>query len=483
MKDYDKLIFDLSVKGLRAYTLPPLDVEAKKPEELLPAEYLRKSDLNFPELSEVDVVRHYTNLSNKNFGVDSGFYPLGSCTMKYNPKINEATARFEGFSGIHPMQSEETVQGALKLMYDLGKSLCEVTGMDEFTLQPAAGAHGEYTGVAVIKKYHEAKGDFKRDKVIVPDSAHGTNPATTVMAGCDVIEIKSNKRGRVDIEALKKVVGDDTCALMLTNPNTVGIFEDEIEEITKIVHDAGGLVYYDGANSNAIMGHVRPGDMGFDAVHLNLHKTFSTPHGGGGPGAGPVGVKNFLSKFLPSPVVEKDGDRYFLKELPDTMGKVKGFWGHFGILVRAYTYILMMGRDGLKKASEVAVLNANYLQALLKEDYNLSFDEFCMHETVLSGLKDDHSGEIKTLDVAKRLLDMGFHPPTVYFPLIVNEALMVEPTETESKETLDSFAKAMKQIAEEARENPDILHSAPNTTIVSRPDETLAARKPVLKYE
>ena len=361
-------------------------------------------------------------------------------------------ARLEGFANLHPLQDESTVQGALRLMYELDKALCEITGMDKMTLNPAAGAHGEFTGVNMIKAYHEHRGDFKRDKVIVPDSAHGTNPATAVMAGCSVIEVKSDKDGLVDIESLKAVVGEDTCALMLTNPNTVGLFEAHIQEITDIVHQAGGLVYYDGANANAIMGHARPGDMGFDVVHLNIHKTFTTPHGGGGPGCGPVGVKKILEPFLPKPTVEKKEDRYYLEyDIPNSMGRVKDFQGHFGIMVRAYTYILMMGADGLKEASTMAVLNANYIKEKLKDDYKLAYDKICKHEVIFAGLKDNADGAVRTLDVAKRLLDMGFHPPTVYFPLIVPEALMIEPTETESKETLDEFIAAMKQIAKEAR--------------------------------
>ncbi len=478
------MIFDLSVEGCRAYSLPALDVPEKNLADFIPADHLRSESLDFPELFELDIIRHYTNLSNKNFGVDTGFYPLGSCTMKYNPKINEQMARLEGFANLHPLQDESTVQGALRLMYELDKSLCEITGMDKMTLNPAAGAHGEFTGINMIKAYHEHRGDFKRDKVIVPDSAHGTNPATAVMAGCSVIEVKSGKDGLVDIESLKEVVGDDTCALMLTNPNTVGLFEGHIQELTSIVHEAGGLVYYDGANANAIMGHARPGDMGFDVVHLNIHKTFTTPHGGGGPGCGPVGVKKILEPFLPKPTVEKKDDRYYLEyDIPNSMGRVKDFQGHFGIMVRAYTYILMMGADGLKEASTMAVLNANYIKEMLKDDYKLAYDAVCKHEVIFAGLKDNADGAVRTLDVAKRLLDMGFHPPTVYFPLIVPEALMIEPTETESKETLDEFIAAMKQIAKEARENPTELQNAPLTTLVRRPDETLAARNPILKYE
>ncbi len=483
MRKYDKLIFELSKPGRRAYRLPELDVEDKDLKSLIPEEFLSDAELDFPELSEVDVVRHYTNLSNKNYGVDTGFYPLGSCTMKYNPKINEDAARYDGFANLHPYQQEDCVQGALQLMYELDKSLCEIAGMDKMSLQPAAGAHGELTGIMVIKAYHEKNGDFKRDKIIVPDSAHGTNPATAAMAGYKIIEIKSNKHGLVDVEALKAVVGDDTAGLMLTNPNTLGIFEKEIKEIAQVVHDAGGQLYYDGANANAILGQARPGDMGFDVVHFNLHKTFSTPHGGGGPGAGPIGVKKHLEEFLPVPVVQKDGDRYYLDyNVPYTIGKVKDFFGHFGILVRAYTYILTMGSDGLKKASTIAVLNANYMANKLKEHYNLPIDTLFKHEFVLGGLKDPLS-EVTTLDIAKRLLDLGYHPPTVYFPLIINQAIMVEPTETESKETLDEFIDAMIRIAKEAEEDPKLLKEAPHNTIVSRPDETRAARNPVLKYE
>ena len=436
-------------------------------------------------MNEVDVIRHYTNLSDKNYGLDTGFYPLGSCTMKYNPKINEDMARLSGFANVHPLQREDCIQGSLQLLYELDKALCEIAGMDRMTLQPAAGAHGELTGLMLIKAYHEKRGDTKRDKIIVPDSAHGTNPATASMAGYKAVEVKSTDDGIVDVEDLKKVIGDgdDIAGLMLTNPNTLGLFEKHIVEMAELIHDAGGLLYYDGANANAIMGHARPGDMGFDVVHFNIHKTFSTPHGGGGPGAGPVGVKEHLVEFLPTPLVEKDGERYFLDyDYPNSIGKVKDFYGHFGILVRAYTYILTMGRDGLKKASEMAVLNANYLLSQLKDDYYLPIDTIYKHEFVLGGLKGEQL-EVRTLDIAKRLLDFGFHPPTVYFPLIIREALMIEPTETESKETLDEFAKAMKQIAEEARRDPEILKEAPHDTIVRRPDEVRAARNPVLKYE
>ena len=483
MRNYDKLIFELSKPGRNAYRLPENDVEEVAIENLIPEKYLSNDELNLPELSEVDIIRHYTNLSNKNFGLDTGFYPLGSCTMKYNPKINEDMASLNGFTNIHPYQPEETVQGALRLMYELDEALCEISGMDKMTLQPAAGAHGELTGLTLIRAYHENRGDTKRTKIIVPDSAHGTNPASTVMAGFNVVEIKSTEEGMVDLESLKAVLSDEIAGLMLTNPNTLGLFDKNIKEIASLVHEAGGLVYYDGANANAILVKARPGDMGFDLVHFNLHKTFSTPHGGGGPGSGPVGVKKCLLEFLPVPTVEKDGNRYYLNyDRPKSVGKMKDFYGHFNVLVKAYAYILTMGKDGLKKASEMAVLNSNYLAHRLKEHYNLQENAIFKHEFVLGGLKGELS-EVTTLDVAKRLLDYGYHPPTVYFPLIVHEAIMPEPTETESKETLDEFADALIKIAEEAKEDPEILKEAPHHTPVRRIDETRAARNPVLKYE
>ena len=479
---YNKLIFELSQPGRTGYKLPELDVEEK--DNLIPEEFLSNEELDLPEVSEVDVVRHYTNLSTLNFGVDTGMYPLGSCTMKYNPKINEEIVANPKLARLHPKQDDYQVQGALEAMYTLQKSLCEISAMDYMTLQPAAGAHGEITAITIFKKYHEVNGNSEKNEIIVPDSAHGTNPATAAMAGYKVVEVKSNANGVVDVEDLRKVVNEKTAGLMLTNPNTLGLFETKIKEIAEIVHEAGGLLYYDGANANAILGHARPGDMGFDAIHFNVHKTFSTPHGGGGPGAGPVGVKKFLREYLPKPIVEKDGDKYFLDySMEHSIGRMKDFQGHFGILMRALTYILTMGSDGLKCASTTAVLNANYLQAQLKDDYNLPHDFICKHEFVLGGLKDDCDGQVKTLDVAKRLLDMGFHPPTVYFPLIVHEALMVEPTETEPKQTLDAFVAAMKQIAQEARENKDILLDAPITTVVRRPDETEAAKNLILTFK
>ncbi|HJV32259.1 MAG TPA: aminomethyl-transferring glycine dehydrogenase subunit GcvPB, partial [Bacillales bacterium] len=427
--------------------------------------------------------RHYTALSNRNHGLDSGFYPLGSCTMKYNPKINENVARFNGFAHLHPLQDESTVQGALELLYDLQQHLKEITGMDEVTLQPAAGAHGEWTGLMLIRAFHEANGDMNRTKVIVPDSAHGTNPASAAIAGFDIITVKSTEKGFVDLEDLKRVVGDDTAALMLTNPNTVGLFEENILEVAEIIHAAGGKVYYDGANLNAVMSKARPGDMGFDVVHLNLHKTFTGPHGGGGPGSGPVGVKADLIPFLPKPVITMSGDEYVLDyNRPQSIGRVKPYYGNFGINVRAYTYIRSMGPDGLREVTEFAVLNANYMMRRLQAHYDLPFDQHCKHEFVLSGKRQKKLG-VRTLDVAKRLLDFGYHPPTIYFPLIVEECIMIEPTETESKETLDSFCDIMIKIAKEAEENPEVVQEAPHSTVVGRLDETTAARKPILRYQ
>lgn len=477
------LIFELTKSGRTGYSLPSLDVPEASAEELIPSEYLRSEEAELPEVSELDIMRHYTALSNRNHGVDSGFYPLGSCTMKYNPKINENVARMAGLAYIHPLQDESTVQGALELMYDLQEHLIEITGMDEVTLQPAAGAHGEWTGLMMIRAYHEANKDNKRTKVIVPDSAHGTNPASATVAGFETITVKSNDQGLVDLEDLKRVVGDDTAALMLTNPNTLGLFEENILEMAKIVHDAGGKLYYDGANLNAVLSKARPGDMGFDVVHLNLHKTFTGPHGGGGPGSGPVGVKGDLIPYLPKPVLVKRDNKYtFDYDRPQSIGRVKPFYGNFGINVRAYTYIRTMGPDGLKAVTEYAVLNANYMMRRLSEAYDLPFDRHCKHEFVLSGKRQKKLG-VRTLDIAKRLLDFGYHPPTIYFPLNVEECIMIEPTETESKETLDSFIDAMLQIAREAEENPEIVQEAPHTTVVSRLDETTAARKPILRYQ
>ncbi|MGA9231178.1 MAG: aminomethyl-transferring glycine dehydrogenase subunit GcvPB [Exiguobacterium oxidotolerans] len=477
------LIFEISKPGRVAYALPLATVEEEAIEDMLPASFVRKEDVALPEVSELDLVRHYTALSNRNHGVDSGFYPLGSCTMKYNPKINEDMARLPGFAHIHPLQPVESIQGALGLMYDLQEKLAVITGMDEVTLQPAAGAHGEWTGLMLIKAYHHARGDFKRTKVLVPDSAHGTNPASASVAGFDTVTVLSDERGLVDLEDLKSKVGDDTAALMLTNPNTLGLFESDIVEIAKAVHEAGGKLYYDGANSNAIMGIARPGDMGFDVVHLNLHKTFTGPHGGGGPGSGPVGVKQDLIPYLPKPIVAKTDEGFILDyDRKEAIGRVKPFYGNFGINVRAYSYIRTMGGEGLARVSKEAVLNANYMLARLKGAYDAPYDVYCKHEFVLSGRRQKALG-VRTLDIAKRLLDFGYHPPTIYFPLNVEECIMIEPTETESKETLDAFCDAMLQIAREVEETPDVVLNAPHTTVVKRMDETLAARKPVLRYE
>ena len=480
MKEYNSLLIEISKEGRKAYSLPKLDVQPIELNEMLDHNMIKKTDLELPELSELDVVRHYTLLSNKNFGVDTGFYPLGSCTMKYNPKINEDMASLSKFTNMHPYQPIETAKGSLELMYNLSKMLCEITGMDEVTLQPSAGAHGEFTGLMIIRKYHETRGDLKRTKVIVPDSAHGTNPASANMAGFDIIEVQSTKNGAVDIDKLKEVLNDEVAALMLTNPSTLGLFEKNIEEIARLVHEAGGLLYYDGANTNAIMGITRAGDMGFDVVHLNLHKTFAAPHGGGGPGSGPVGVKKDLAKFLPVPVIEKQNNEYILNyDRKDSIGKIKNFSGNFGVMVKSFAYILAMGKDGLKKASQMAVLNANYLKENLKEYYDLPIDEICKHEFVLSG----PHGEYDTMDIAKRMLDYGYHPPTVYFPLIIREAMMIEPTETESLETLDEFIEAMKTIAKEGKKNLELLTSAPHNTIVSRVDDARAVKKPILTWK
>jgi glycine dehydrogenase subunit 2 len=482
-KEDQPLIFELSTPGRVGYSLPEMDVPEADLSKLLPEGFLREEEPELPEASELDIMRHYTALSKRNHGVDSGFYPLGSCTMKYNPKMNENVARFNGFAHVHPLQDESSIQGALELMYDLQEHLIEITGMDEVTLQPAAGAHGEWTGLMMIRAYHEANGDDKRTKVIVPDSAHGTNPASATVAGFETITVKSDENGLVDLDDLRNVVGEDTAALMLTNPNTLGLFEENILEMAEIVHEAGGKLYYDGANLNAVMSKARPGDMGFDVVHLNLHKTFTGPHGGGGPGSGPVGVKADLIPFLPKPIVTKqDGVYKFDYDRPQSIGRVKPYYGNFGINVRAYTYIRTMGPDGLKAVTEYAVLNANYMMRRLAEYYDLPFNRHCKHEFVLSGKRQKKLG-VRTLDIAKRLLDFGYHPPTIYFPLNVEEAIMIEPTETESKETLDAFIDAMIQIAKEAEENPEIVQEAPHTTVVGRMDETTAARKPILRFQ
>lgn len=483
MNNDQALIFELSKPGRVGHSLPELDVQEQPVETLIPAEFLREEAPELPEVSELQLMRHYTALSKRNHGVDSGFYPLGSCTMKYNPKINEDVARYPGFANIHPYQPEAQVQGALRLMYELQTALAEITGMDEVTLQPAAGAQGEWTGLMLIRAYHEANGDTNRTKVIVPDSAHGTNPASATVAGFESVTVRTDEDGLVDLDHLREVVGEDTAALMLTNPNTLGLFEAHIVEMAAIIHEAGGKLYYDGANSNAILGIARPGDMGFDVVHLNLHKTFTGPHGGGGPGSGPVGVKKELIPYLPKPVVVKDGDSYRLDyDRPHSIGRVKPYYGNFGINVRAYTYIRTMGPEGLRTVSEYAVLNANYMMRRLAPYFDLPYDQHCKHEFVLSGRQQKKLG-VRTLDIAKRLLDFGYHPPTIYFPLNVEECLMIEPTETESKETLDEFIEAMIQIAKEAEETPEVVQEAPHHTVIGRLDETTAARKPILRYE
>ncbi len=474
-----KLIFEKSKAGRGCDILPSCDVPIVELDDNMK----RQKELHLPEISETDISRHYTELMKRTFGVNDGFYPLGSCTMKYNPKINDEMAKLPGFSNIHPLQPASTAQGCLEVMKTTEKYLCEITGMDAISFQPAAGAHGEFTGLLLIRAYHEARKDEKRNKIIVPDSAHGTNPASAAMAGFTVINITSTKDGYVDLEELKKVVGDDTAGFMLTNPNTVGLFDKNILEITEIIHKAGGLNYYDGANLNAIMGIARPGDMGFDVVHLNLHKTFSTPHGGGGPGCGPVGCKESLIKFLPLPRVEEENGVYkLILEREESIGRVKGFYGNFLVVVRALTYILTLGGNGLKYASENAVLNANYMMHKLKDIYKMPFPEPCMHEFVMTVEDLKKEKGVSALDIAKALLDYGIHPPTMYFPLIVHEALMLEPTETESKETLDYVIEILREVYEEAMTNPESLHQYPKKTPIGRPDEVTAARNPVLRY-
>lgn len=481
MKYYDKLIFELSKPGRCGYSLPANPWE--KGTEEIPAALRRSEEANLPEVSELDVVRHYTNLSNMNFGVDTGFYPLGSCTMKYNPKINEEMAAMSGFKTLHPLQPDCTVQGALELYYNLNRSLSAITGMAEFTLNPFAGAQGELTGLMVIRQYHMQRGDLKRTKIIVPDSAHGTNPASAAVCGLEVVEVKSTPQGTIDIESLRPLLDDTIAGIMMTNPNTLGLFETEILEIAKLVHECGGLLYYDGANFNPLLGKVRPGDMGFDVLHLNLHKTFSTPHGGGGPGSGPVGVAAHLAEYLPNPRVTRSEDGMFhVTRNNVACGQVSGFMGNFGVLIRAYTYILSLGKQHIKLAGPLATLNANYIKESLKDCYKLPIDTLCKHEFVFDGLLDKSTG-ITTLDVAKRLLDYGFHAPTIYFPLLFHQAIMIEPTETESKETLDGFIEIMRTIAKEAIEDPESLHTAPHTTPVRRLDETTAAKNPILNYK
>lgn len=508
MKYYDRLIFDLSKEGRQGYSLPERKWSSSVEE--LPSELCRKEAPDLPQVSEPDVVRHYTNLSQMNFGVDSGFYPLGSCTMKYNPKINEEIAAHRAFASLHPLQPASSVQGVLKVYRELSHALSAITGMAEFTLNPFAGAHGELTGLMIIRQYHISRGDLKRTRIIVPDSAHGTNPASAAVCGLEVVQVKSNASGLVDVEDLKPLLDDTVAGIMMTNPNTLGLFEKDIRRIASLVHECGGLLYYDGANMNPLMGVVRPGDMGFDVLHLNLHKTFSTPHGGGGPGAGPVGVAAHLVSHLPVPKVmeAEDGTLYiadgacrcasspegagvFGKEcgcMPDcscgcrSCGQISGFMGNFGVLLKAYAYILMLGRQNIRMVGPLSVLGANYIKESLKDSFRLPVPGVCKHEFVFDGLMDQSTG-VATLDIAKRLLDYGFHAPTIYFPLLFHQSIMIEPTETESKETLDGFIEIMKHIAAEAAVDPETLKSAPHTTPVRRLDETTAARQPVLRYK
>ena len=482
MKYYDKLIFDLSKAGRQGYSLPTRSWDATL--ESLPAGLRRFEKPELPEVSELDVVRHYTNLSQMNFGVDSGFYPLGSCTMKYNPKINEEIAAMPAFAGLHPLQPAATVQGALRVYRELAKALSAITGMAEFTLDPFAGAHGELTGLMIIRQYHISRGDLNRTRIIVPDSAHGTNPASAAVCGLEIVQVKSNANGLVDVEDLKPLLDDTIAGIMMTNPNTLGLFEKDIKEIAALVHQCGGLLYYDGANMNPLIGMVRPGDMGFDVLHLNLHKSFSTPHGGGGPGAGPVGVAEHLVPYLPVPKVVEDEDGLLsvVDKDGNACGRISGFMGNFGVLLRAYTYILMLGKQNVKQVGPLAVLGANYIKESLKGCFKLPIESVCKHEFVFDGLL-DHSTGVTTLDVAKRLLDYGFHAPTIYFPLLFHQAIMIEPTETESKETLDGFIEIMEHIAAEAISDPESLKTAPHTTPVRRLDETTAARQPILRYK
>lgn len=482
---YGTLIFELSKPGRKGYSLPKNELSDYSIAQL-PENLLRQEVPALPEVDELTVVRHYTNMSNNNFGVDTGFYPLGSCTMKYNPKINEEMAAHPQFTALHPLQNVETVQGALSAYYQLQRSLSEIAGMAEFTLNPFAGAHGELTGLMVIRRYHESRGNAKRTKIIVPDSAHGTNPASAAVCGLDVVEVKSKPDGRVDVEDLKPLLDDTIAGMMMTNPNTLGLFENNIAEIAKLVHDCGGLMYYDGANLNPMLGKCRPGDIGFDVMHINLHKTFSTPHGGGGPGSGPIGVREGLEQFLPNPRVTCEFDEdgmvdYKIEMGEESLGCISGFLGNFGVMMRALAYIVTLGSDNLKWVGPLATLNANYIKESLKDCYELPIEGVCKHEFVFDGLKDKSTG-VTTLDVAKRLLDYGYHAPTIYFPLLFHQALMIEPTESESKETLDGFIAVMRKIAQEAAENPELVKTAPHSTPVHRLDDTKAALKQIVTW-
>lgn len=489
MSEEPRLIFEKSIPGRAAFSLPALDVPADEISKLIPSDLLRDA-VNLPELTELDVVRHFTNLSRRNFGVDNGFYPLGSCTMKYNPKVNEEVAKLPGFTDIHPMQSSDEVQGILELLYNFEQYLCAIFGYDAFTLQPAAGAHGELTALMMIKAFHEkntehgARNTEHRRKIIIPDSSHGTNPASVSMVGYEAVVVKSDSRGNIDLEALRAAVGNDTAGMMITNPNTLGLFDEHIKEVAEIIHKAGGLLYYDGANANAMLGLCRPADLGFDVAHFNLHKTFSTPHGCGGPGSGPVGVTKKLEPFLPIPRIVKMGTKFDIRNsiFENSIGKVHSFHGNINVIIKAYTYIRSLGADGLRKAAETAIANANYMMEKLKPYYYLPYDRPCQHEFVLSAKWQKEKYGVKALDIAKRLLDYGYHPPTIYFPLIVEEALMIEPTESESKETLDAFCDVMIAIAKECETNPDLVKNAPHTTVVKRLDEAKAARELKLRF-
>ncbi|MDX9789615.1 MAG: aminomethyl-transferring glycine dehydrogenase subunit GcvPB [Candidatus Kapaibacterium sp.] len=471
----EKLIFEKSSPGRTGYSLPKLAVDMK--DSLIPDKFRRKKDAELPEVSENEVARHFLRLSHLNYNIEQGLYPLGSCTMKYNPKVNELTSSFSGFADLHPHSTDEMAQGSLQVMFELGEALKEVTGLKGVSLQPAAGSQGELTGILMFRAYHLAKGNTKRNKILIPNAAHGTNPASAAIAGFQIVELASNEQGRVDIEDLKSKLGDDTAGFMLTNPNTVGIFEKEILTINELVKSSGGLSYMDGANLNALLGIARPGDMGFDCVHINLHKTFSTPHGGGGPGAGPICVSDRLVPFLPVPQIEKNGDKFIMNyDKSESIGKMHAFFGNFGMYTRALTYIRMHGAEGLRQISENAILNANYIRALLKDNYKMPYSEYGMHEFVISADYQKELG-VSAKDIAKRLLDYGFHAPTIYFPLIVHECMLIEPTETEAIENLEQFAEVMNIIAEEARTNPELVTSAPLNTPIKRVDDALAARK------
>ena len=483
---YGNLIFELSKTGRKGYSLPANEYAHRADE--LPAVLRRQQEAALPECDELTVVRHYTNLSHNNFGVNDGFYPLGSCTMKYNPVINEELAAMHTFAGLHPLQPAETCQHALALYYHLQQMLAELTGLSEFTLNPCAGAHGELTGLMVIRAYHQSRGELQRTKVLIPDSAHGTNPASAAVCGLEVVEVKSLPDGTVDVADLQRVIesvgGETIAAMMMTNPNTLGIFEYAIPEITKIVHDCGALMYYDGANLNPMLGACRPGDMGFDVMHINLHKTFSTPHGGGGPGSGPVGVRVGLEQFLPTPRVVLHADESYgvVTDGEQSLGSIGAFFGNFSVMIKAYVYILSLGKENVKMVGPLATLNANYIKEALKDVYELPIDGLCKHEFVFDGLKDKSTG-VTTMDVAKRLLDYGYHAPTIYFPLLFHESLMIEPTENESKETIDGFIAVMRQIADEARTNPDEVKAAPHLTPIGRVDDVLAAKHPIVTYK